>query len=287
MQVKYRFAISTAFTTHAIISLPRFSATALCAMSNPAYAVKVENIHKAFGATEVLKGISFTVRQGDVLSVIGASGSGKSTLLRCINHLVVPDTGSIYIGNEILRSHKRRDGVAVSSDPRQLDRVRARLGMVFQSFNLWSHRTVLQNVIEGPVHVQRIAKHAATDQGLSLLAKVGLLDKKDAYPAELSGGQQQRVAIARALAMNPDVLLFDEPTSALDPEMVGEVLRVIRALADEGRSMILVTHEMKFAREVSDQALFMHQGLVEESGAPAALFDRPVSERLRQFLQGT
>lgn len=254
-------------------------------MTNPEYAVKVEQVHKSFGANEVLKGISFTARQGDVLSIIGASGSGKSTLLRCINHLVVPDEGRIYIGNEVLLSHKRRDGVAVSSDPRQLDRVRAKLGMVFQNFNLWTHRTVLQNVIEGPVHVQRVAKHEAIDHALSLLAKVGLSDKQHAYPAELSGGQQQRVAIARALAMNPEVLLFDEPTSALDPEMVGEVLRVIRALADEGRSMILVTHEMKFAREVSDQTIFMHEGVVEESGAPAALFDAPVSDRLRQFLQ--
>ncbi|HUG58628.1 MAG TPA: ATP-binding cassette domain-containing protein [Candidimonas sp.] len=254
-------------------------------MTGTEYAVRVENVHKSFGANEVLKGISFTAQQGDVLSIIGASGSGKSTLLRCINHLVVPDEGSIHIGNEVLLSHKRRDGVAVSSDPRQLDRVRAKLGMVFQNFNLWSHRTVLQNVIEGPVHVQRIPKHEAIDYALSLLAKVGLSDKQNAYPAELSGGQQQRVAIARALAMNPDVLLFDEPTSALDPEMVGEVLRVIRALAEEGRSMILVTHEMKFAREVSDQAIFMHQGIVEESGVPAALFDDPVSERLRQFLQ--
>lgn len=254
-------------------------------MTGIEYAVRVENVHKSFGANEVLKGISFTAQQGDVLSIIGASGSGKSTLLRCINHLVVPDEGSIHIGNEVLLSHKRRDGVAVSSDPRQLDRVRAKLGMVFQNFNLWSHRTVLQNVIEGPVHVQRIPKHEAIDYALSLLAKVGLSDKQNAYPAELSGGQQQRVAIARALAMNPDVLLFDEPTSALDPEMVGEVLRVIRALAEEGRSMILVTHEMKFAREVSDQAIFMHQGIVEESGVPAALFDDPVSERLRQFLQ--
>lgn len=254
-------------------------------MTKPEYAVKVEQVHKSFGANEVLKGISFSARQGDVLAIIGASGSGKSTLLRCINHLIVPDEGRIYIGNEVLLSRKRRDGVAVSSDPRQLERVRAKLGMVFQNFNLWTHRTVLQNVIEGPVHVQHIAKHEAIDHALTLLAKVGLSDKQHAYPAELSGGQQQRVAIARALAMNPEVLLFDEPTSALDPEMVGEVLRVIRALADEGRSMILVTHEMKFAREVSDQTIFLHEGIVEESGVPEALFDNPVSDRLRQFLQ--
>ncbi|MGB3290589.1 MAG: ATP-binding cassette domain-containing protein [Burkholderiaceae bacterium] len=251
------------------------------------YAVRVEDIHKSFGSNEVLRGISFSACQGHVLSIIGASGSGKSTLLRCINHLVVPDSGLVHIGKETLRSHKRKDGVVVSSDLRQLERVRARLGMVFQNFNLWSHRNVLQNVIEGPVHVQGIPRHEASDHAMQLLAKVGLAEKKDAYPAELSGGQQQRVAIARALAMNPDVLLFDEPTSALDPEMVGEVLRVIRQLAEEGRSMLLVTHEMKFAREVSDRALFMHNGRIEEEGAPEALFGRPESERLRQFLRPT
>lgn len=251
------------------------------------FAVKAENIHKSFGANKVLRGISFTAMQGDVLSIIGASGSGKSTLLRCVNHLVVPDEGVVHIGAETLRSHKGRDGVAVSSDHRQLERVRARLGMVFQNFNLWSHRNVLQNLLEGPVHVQGVPRSQATEHALELLAKVGLSDKKDAYPSELSGGQQQRVAIARALAMNPDVLLFDEPTSALDPEMVGEVLRVIRQLADEGRSMILVTHEMKFAREVSDHTLFMHNGLIEEEGPPGALFDQPESQRLRQFLLPT
>jgi ABC-type histidine transport system ATPase subunit len=251
------------------------------------YAVRLENIHKSFGANEVLRGISFSASQGHVLSIIGASGSGKSTLLRCINHLVVPDQGLVHIGNETLRSHKRRDGVAVSSDQRQLERVRARLGMVFQNFNLWSHRSVLQNIVEGPVHVQGVSKNEASDHALHLLAKVGLSDKKDAYPAELSGGQQQRVAIARALAMNPEVLLFDEPTSALDPEMVGEVLRVIRQLADEGRSMLLVTHEMKFAREVSDRTIFMHNGLIEEDGVPDIVFGQPQSERLRQFLRST
>ncbi|MFW7340963.1 ATP-binding cassette domain-containing protein [Pollutimonas sp. H1-120] len=256
-------------------------------MSASDYAVRLENIHKSFGSNEVLRGISFSASQGHVLSIIGASGSGKSTLLRCINHLVVPDEGLVHIGGETLRSHKRRDGVAVSSDPRQLERVRARLGMVFQNFNLWSHRSVLQNIIEGPVHVQGVPKNQASDYALHLLAKVGLSEKKDAYPSELSGGQQQRVAIARALAMNPEVLLFDEPTSALDPEMVGEVLRVIRQLADEGRSMLLVTHEMKFAREVSDRTIFMHNGLIEEEAAPDVLFGQPESERLRQFLRPT
>lgn len=251
----------------------------------PPYAVQASNLHKSFGPNEVLKGISFTAGRGEVLSIIGASGSGKSTLLRCINHLVVPDQGEVHIGHDVLRSRKRASGEAVTDDPKQLDRVRAKLGMVFQNFNLWSHRTVLQNIIEGPVHVLHISKHDATQYALELLAKVGLSEKQDAYPAELSGGQQQRVAIARALAMNPDVLLFDEPTSALDPEMVGEVLKVIRQLADEGRTMILVTHEMKFAQEVSDQTIFMHNGLVEEIGRPEDVFDHPKSERLRQFLQ--
>jgi ABC-type histidine transport system ATPase subunit len=249
------------------------------------FAVKVEDIHKSYGSNEVLRGISFEARQGHVLSIIGASGSGKSTLLRCINHLVVPDRGVVQIGDEVLHSHRNRTGVAVSSDAKQLERVRARLGMVFQNFNLWSHRNVLQNLIEGPVHVQKRPKNEAIEEALALLEKVGLSDKKNAYPSELSGGQQQRVAIARALAMQPDVLLFDEPTSALDPEMVGEVLRVIRQLADEGRSMILVTHEMTFAREVSDHGIFMHNGMIEEQGPPEALFGSPASTRLRQFLQ--
>ena len=249
------------------------------------YAVQVSDLHKSFGDNEVLKGISFSARPGDVICIIGASGSGKSTLLRCINHLVVPDRGDVRIGQELLRTKKDRKGITVTHDRKQLERVRSRLGMVFQNFNLWSHRTVLQNIIEGPIHVLGLDKHEATAQALVLLEKVGLLVKRDAYPAELSGGQQQRVAIARALAMNPDVLLFDEPTSALDPEMVGEVLRVIRQLADEGRTMILVTHEMAFAREVSDKTLFMHNGLIEEMGAPSQIFGDPKSARLRQFLQ--
>lgn len=249
------------------------------------YAVQVVDLHKSFGTNPVLKGISFTAGQGDVLSIIGASGSGKSTLLRCMNHLVVPDKGEVHIGRDVLRSRKGRDGTAVTADTRQLDHVRARLGMVFQNFNLWSHRTVVENVTEGPVHVLGQSRSQAIAEALHLLEKVGLASKRDAYPSELSGGQQQRVAIARALAMGPDVLLFDEPTSALDPEMVGEVLRVIRQLADEGRTMILVTHEMRFAREVSDTTLFMHNGLIEEMGAPEQVFGAPESNRLRQFLQ--
>jgi len=248
-------------------------------------AVQVKNIHKSFGDHEVLKGISFAAQKGEVLSIIGASGSGKSTLLRCINHLVIPDQGEVHIGADVLRTRQRRDGRTVTQDPGLLEKVRCRLGMVFQNFNLWSHRTALQNITEGPIHVLRTARQEAQQQARELLAKVGLADKADAYPAELSGGQQQRVAIARALAMNPDVLLFDEPTSALDPEMVGEVLRVIRALADEGRTMILVTHEMRFAREVSSHTIFMHNGLCAESGPAQQLFDAPQTQRLQQFLQ--
>lgn len=252
---------------------------------DPAYAVQALNIHKAFGDHEVLKGISFHAHQGDVLSIIGASGSGKSTLLRCINHLVVPDQGEIHIGTDVLYSQAKRDGTMITRHPKLLEQVRARLGMVFQNFNLWSHRTVVQNVIEGPTQVKKIAKAHATEYALHLLDKVGLAHKAHAYPSELSGGQQQRVAIARALAMDPAVMLFDEPTSALDPEMVGEVLRVIQQLANEGRTMILVTHEMRFAREVSNHTIFMHNGLCEESGAPSHVFDNPQSTRLQQFLQ--
>ncbi|MCQ9617633.1 amino acid ABC transporter ATP-binding protein [Paenalcaligenes niemegkensis] len=250
---------------------------------NP-YAVQVSNVHKSFKDNEVLKGISFSAKKGEVISIIGASGSGKSTLLRCINHLVVPEQGEIHIGDDVLRSVVQRGGRVSTADAKLLDRVRERLGMVFQSFNLWSHRTVLQNVTEGPIHVKGVTRDEANRYALELLAKVGLSDKTHAYPAQLSGGQQQRVAIARALAMDPDVMLFDEPTSALDPEMVGEVLRVIRDLALEGRTMILVTHEMKFAREVSNHVIFMHNGLTEEAGTPEDVFDKPKSERLRQFL---
>lgn len=247
--------------------------------------VQIRNLHKQFGANQVLRGISLEAHKGAVISIIGASGSGKSTLLRCINHLVVPDQGEIQIDADILRSKKNRKGVCVSEDARLLEKVRARLGMVFQNFNLWSHRTVLENVCEGPIYVKKIAREKAQAYALELLTKVGLADKANAYPAELSGGQQQRVAIARALAMDPEVILFDEPTSALDPEMVGEVLRVIRDLAQEGRTMILVTHEMSFAREVSNHVIFMHNGLIEEQGHPAEVFGNTQSERLRQFLQ--
>ncbi|HYD32250.1 MAG TPA: ABC transporter ATP-binding protein [Azospirillaceae bacterium] len=246
-------------------------------------AIVVEDLHKRFGSLEVLKGVSLTAHEGDVISLIGSSGSGKSTFLRCINLLEVPDSGTVTVTGETIRM-RTAGGRAMPADPRQVDRIRCRLGMVFQGFNLWTHMTVLQNVIEAPVHVQRVPRGQAVERAMALLDKVGLADKRDAYPVQLSGGQQQRVAIARALAMQPKVMLFDEPTSALDPELVGEVLRVIRQLADEGTTMIIVTHEMAFAREVSSQVIFLHQGRVEEQGPPDQVLGNPSSERVRQFL---
>ncbi|MEM8915611.1 MAG: ATP-binding cassette domain-containing protein, partial [Pseudomonadota bacterium] len=198
----------------------------------------------------------------------------------------IPDSGTVRIKGELIEMKKRPDGTARPANPRQVDRLRSTLGMVFQSFNLWSHMTVLENVIEAPVHVLGLSREEATERAHSLLDKVGVGDKLAAYPGFLSGGQQQRVAIARALAMKPSVMLFDEPTSALDPELVGEVLRVIRQLAEEGNTMVLVTHEMRFAREVSDKVVFLHQGQVEEEGSPAQVFDNPTSDRCRQFISG-
>ncbi len=246
--------------------------------------VRVENLHKRFGDLEVLKGVSLSAREGEVISLIGASGSGKSTLLRCINLLEMPSSGRIEVGGEEIRLGVDRKGRTISKDPRQVERIRSQLGMVFQSFNLWAHRTVLENVIESPIHVLHESRADAVAHAEQLLERVGLADKRDVYPAFLSGGQQQRVAIARALAMRPKVMLFDEPTSALDPERVGEVLKVIRDLAREGRTMILVTHEMDFARDVSSKVMFLHQGRVEESGAPQEIFSAPRSERCRQFV---
>jgi arginine/ornithine transport system ATP-binding protein len=249
-------------------------------------ALDVESLHKKFGNVEVLKGISLTAHEGDVISILGASGSGKSTFLRCINLLETPDSGTITVHGETIRMGRDRSGRPVAEDNRQVERIRARLGMVFQSFNLWSHMTVLENLIEAPIHVLKTPKKQAIEQAEALLQKVGMYDRRDYYPAHISGGQQQRAAIARALAMNPEVMLFDEPTSALDPELVGDVLRVMRTLADEGRTMIVVTHEMGFARDVSSQVVFLHEGLIEEQGEPAQLFDAPKSERCRQFLAG-
>jgi ABC-type histidine transport system ATPase subunit len=248
-------------------------------------AIVVEDMHKRFGKLEVLKGVSLKARQGDVISIIGSSGSGKSTLLRCINLLEIPNDGRVWVNGELIRMRKLRSGEAEPEDSKQVDRIRASLGMVFQSFNLWSHMTVLENVIEAPVHVLKVPRKEAVERAEALLAKVGIADKRDHYPGHLSGGQQQRAAIARALAMQPKVMLFDEPTSALDPELVGEVLRVIRQLAEEGNTMLLVTHEMRFAREVSSRVIFLHQGRTEEEGTPAEVFDNPRSERIRQFLK--
>ncbi len=249
-------------------------------------ALVCEDVHKSFGPLEVLKGVSLTANEHDVISILGSSGSGKSTLLRCINLLETPDSGRVYVRGELIRMTQNRAGRTVPEDHKQVDRIRSRLGMVFQQFNLWTHMTVLQNVIEAPVHVLKVPKAEAVEQATAILTKVGLDDKLDYYPAHLSGGQQQRAAIARALAMEPEVMLFDEPTSALDPELVGEVLRVMRSLADEGRTMLVVTHEMGFAREVSDQVMFLHAGRVEEFGKPKEVFASPKSERFRQFMAG-
>ncbi|WDZ80709.1 DUF2817 domain-containing protein (plasmid) [Ensifer adhaerens] len=250
-------------------------------------AIEVHDIHKRFGLLSVLNGVSVSAQPGEVVSMIGSSGSGKSTFLRCINLLEQPNDGRIIIDGEEIRMKKTADGSAAPADMRQVERIRSRVGMVFQSFNLWPHMTVLENIIEAPLHVLKDERKAAVDHAHALLKKVGLTDKHAQYPGQLSGGQQQRAAIARTLAMRPKLILLDEPTSALDPELVGEVLRVIRQLAEEGNTMILVTHEMQFAREVSHKILFLHQGKVEEQGSPADVFTNPRSERMRQFLART
>ncbi|WP_029031156.1 ABC transporter ATP-binding protein [Salinarimonas rosea] len=246
-------------------------------------AVSVRNLRKSFGALEVLKGVSLEAREGDVISILGASGSGKSTMLRCINMLEIPDDGEVTIGGETIGLERTRRGMR-PADGRQVDRIRSEVAMVFQSFNLWSHMTILENVVEAPIHVQKRPRQEALDEGMALLEKVGIADKAKHYPSHLSGGQQQRAAIARALAMRPRVMLFDEPTSALDPELVGEVLRVMRSLAEEGRTMLVVTHEMGFARDVSNRVMYLHQGVVECEGEPQAMFANPESERFRQFI---
>ena len=256
-------------------------------MNNPIAALEVADLHKRFGAVEVLKGISLTAQQGDVVSILGSSGSGKSTFLRCINLLEIPDAGTVAVHGETIRMVQGKTGKLIPADHKQVERIRSQLGMVFQSFNLWAHMTVLENLIEAPIHVLKKNKREAIEQAEALLQKVGMYERKDYYPAHISGGQQQRAAIARALAMDPEVMLFDEPTSALDPELVGEVLRVMRDLAAEGRTMIVVTHEMGFAREVSSAVMFLHAGQVEEYGTPQQVFDNPQSERCRQFLTGT
>ena len=244
------------------------------------------NIHKKFGANEVLKGVSLEAHAGDVISIIGSSGSGKSTFLRCINMLEKPHEGRIIVVGEELKLAPAANGELHATDAQQLQRMRTRLAMVFQHFNLWSHMTVLQNIIEAPVHVMGIPKEQAVETARKYLARVDLAGREDVYPGHLSGGQQQRVAIARALAIEPEVMLFDEPTSALDPELVSEVLKVMKNLALEGRTMVVVTHEMGFAREVSNHLIFLHKGLIEEQGDPATVMAAPKSERLAQFLSG-
>ena len=255
-------------------------------MSNANLGLQVTNIHKKFGEREVLKGVSLTAKPGDVVAIIGSSGSGKSTLLRCLNLLEQPHEGTLKLGDETLALKRDRDGSLMAADAKQLQHWRSRLAFVFQSFNLWQHRTALENVIEAPIHVLGQPRARAVERGEALLARVGLSHRQHVYPAQLSGGEQQRVAIARALAVDPEVMLFDEPTSALDPELVGEVLKVMRELAAEGRTMLVVTHEMEFAREVASHAIFLHQGLVEEQGKPREVLVKPASERLRQFLSG-
>ncbi len=249
-------------------------------------ALEVVDLHKSFGEHEVIRGVSLVAHKGDVISILGASGSGKSTFLRCINLLEIPTAGEVIVAGEKIRMQTRK-GKYQPEDIHQVERLRARLGMVFQSFNLWSHMTVIENVIEAPVHVLKIPKAEAIEQAEALLHKVGIYDRRDYYPAQLSGGQQQRVAIARGLAMQPAVMLFDEPTSALDPELVGEVLKVMRDLAEEGRTMLVVTHEMGFARDVSTEVVFLHEGMVEEKGDPKQVFTNPKSDRFRQFLSRT
>ncbi|NDZ16422.1 histidine/lysine/arginine/ornithine ABC transporter ATP-binding protein [Variovorax sp. WS11] len=263
------------------------AARSLSAATTAACPLQLSGVHKRYGTHEVLRGVSLTARKGDVLSIIGSSGSGKSTLLRCINLLEHPTEGEIRVGGEPLRLRRDARGDLECADRKQLQRVRSRLAMVFQNFNLWSHMTVLENIIEAPIHVLGMRKAAAIEAAEAYLQKVGLHERRHYYPAHLSGGQQQRAAIARALAVEPEVLLFDEPTSALDPELVGEVLRVMQSLAQEGRTMIVVTHEMGFARCVSNHVIFLHRGQVEEEGDPAQVLSQPRSERLGQFISGS
>jgi arginine/ornithine transport system ATP-binding protein len=245
------------------------------------------DIHKRFGSHEVLKGVSVTARQGDVISMIGSSGSGKSTFLRCLNLLEQPNAGRIILDGDELALVPGKQGALKVSSTAQLQRLRSEVSMVFQHFNLWAHMTALQNVIEAPMHALKLSKAEAMERAEKYLQRVGVYHRKDAFPAHLSGGEQQRVAIARALAMEPKVMLFDEPTSALDPELVGEVLRVMRSVAEDGRTMIVVTHEMGFAREVSNHLVFLHQGCIEEQGNPKEILIEPRSERLRAFLSNS
>lgn len=246
--------------------------------------IKLEHMSKSFGKLEVLRDINLEVRQGEVLCVIGPSGSGKSTMLRCLNHLERISEGRLYIDGELVDEKVHgKDSMKIS--PKKVSQLCAELGMVFQRFNLFPHMTVLENVITAPMQVRKVAKEEAVQTAIELLRKVGLEDKKDEFPSRLSGGQQQRVAIARALAMKPKIMLFDEPTSALDPELVGEVLEVMKQLAHEGMTMVVVTHEMNFARDVANRVIFMDKGEILEESAPEQMFTNPSHERTRAFLQ--
>ncbi|MBU2943948.1 ATP-binding cassette domain-containing protein [Shimia thalassica] len=255
-------------------------------MSDTTPVIEIRDLHKAYGELEVIKGVDITAHRGDVVSLIGSSGSGKSTILRCLNLLEDSQQGDmLFKGEPVLwkgEGHNRRP-----ADPKQVLRIRTNLSMVFQQFNLWSHMTILQNVMEAPLTVLGRDRAEVEDSARKYLDKVGIGDKCDVFPAQLSGGQQQRAAIARALCMEPEALLFDEPTSALDPELEQEVVRVIKALAEEGRTMLIVTHDMKMAHDVSDHVVFLHQGKIEEEGDPATLFGSPKTERLRGFLSAT
>ena len=245
--------------------------------------IRCEDVHKRFGRLEVLRGVSLDIEKGEVVVIAGPSGSGKSTLLRCINHLERVDKGRIYVDGQPV-GYREVKGKFVEKSEREVARMRASIGMVFQRFNLFPHLTVLSNVIDAPVHVRKLKRSEALEAGRTMLRKVGLGDKLDSYPAQLSGGQQQRVAIARALAMEPKVMLFDEPTSALDPELVGKVLEVMKSLARDGMTMIVVTHEMGFAREVADRVMLMDEGVIIEEGPPAQFFNNPRNERTKLFL---
>ena len=252
-------------------------------MTAPIY-LQADNIHKRFGNNEVLKGVSLAAQAGDVISMIGSSGSGKSTFLRCLNLLEQPHAGALTLDGEKMDLVADRDGTLKIRTPQQLQRLRSQVSMVFQHFNLWSHMTALENVMEAPVHALGLSKAVALERATGYLQRVGVYHRKDAYPAHLSGGEQQRVAIARALAMEPKVMLFDEPTSALDPELVGEVLRVMRSVAEDGRTMIVVTHEMGFAREVADRVMFFDQGRIAHDAPPKEFFSNPANDRIRAFL---
>lgn len=251
------------------------------------YKLAIKDLHKKYGQNEVIKGVSLYAKAGDVISIIGSSGSGKSTFLRCLNFLEKPCAGEMFVNDQKINMSMDSDGQLNVTDPKELQALRTQLTMVFQHFNLWTHLTVLENVILAPMRVLGLSKEEATKRAIVYLDKVGIDElARTKYPAHLSGGQQQRVSIARALAMEPEVLLFDEPTSALDPELVGEVLKIMQKLAEEGKTMIVVTHEMGFARNVSNHVIFLHKGVIEEEGHPDQVLANPKSERLQQFLSG-